>query len=200
MPRRPTSWEPGTQLVTSNHVLGESWTWIRRRAGHADAVRFLDRIEASPRLRVVHVDDELEGRAWTWLRRHDERDVLVRRRDELRADALDEDQGRARVRRRLQRRRLPRAPAVAHPSRRTVYKRTGPEIPFSSTGPISAYDTGADPATSTTAWLTTTSPAPAWSATREAMFHRPAVVVALDRPTARHRRQRSGRVGPSTKS
>ncbi len=64
----------GTQLVTSNHVLGESWTWIRRRAGHADAVRFLDRIEASPRLRVVHVDDELEGRAWTWLRRHDERE------------------------------------------------------------------------------------------------------------------------------
>jgi len=62
------------QFVTSNHVLGESWTWIRRRAGHRDAVRFADRVEASPRLRVVHVDDELEERAWTWLRRHDERE------------------------------------------------------------------------------------------------------------------------------
>lgn len=63
-----------SQLVTSNHVLGESWTWIRRRAGHRDAVRFVDGVAASPRLRVAHVDDELEGRAWAWLRRHDERE------------------------------------------------------------------------------------------------------------------------------
>ena len=62
------------QLVTSNHVRGEAWTWIRRRAGHRDAVRFLDRVERSPRLRVVPVDDQLEERAWTWLRRHDERE------------------------------------------------------------------------------------------------------------------------------
>lgn len=63
-----------TQLITSNHVHGEAWTWIRRRAGHRDAVRFLDRIERSPRLRVVPVDHELEDRAWAWLRRHDERE------------------------------------------------------------------------------------------------------------------------------
>src|SRR4249919_2050772 len=29
-------------LVTSNHVRGESWTFLRRRIGHADAVGFLD--------------------------------------------------------------------------------------------------------------------------------------------------------------
>jgi predicted nucleic acid-binding protein len=63
-----------TQLVTSNHVRGESWTWIRRRASHHDAVRFLDRVERSPRLRIVHVDDDLEDRAWWWLRKHDERE------------------------------------------------------------------------------------------------------------------------------
>lgn len=62
-----------TQLITSDHVLGESWTWIRRRAGHRDAVRFVDGVEASPRLRVVQVDRELARRAWSWLRQHDER-------------------------------------------------------------------------------------------------------------------------------
>ena len=61
------------QLVTTNHVIGETWTFIRRRASHADALRFLDRAEASPRLSIVHVSPELEGVALTWLRRHDER-------------------------------------------------------------------------------------------------------------------------------
>ena len=62
------------QLVTSNHVQGEAWTWIRRRAGHHPAVRFLDRIERSRRLRIVHMEEELEDRAWAWLRTHDERE------------------------------------------------------------------------------------------------------------------------------
>ena len=61
------------QLATSNHVLGETWTFIRNRAHHADAVRFLDRAVASPRLSVVHVTRELEAVATAWLRRHDER-------------------------------------------------------------------------------------------------------------------------------
>jgi len=61
------------QLTTTNHVLGETWTFIRRRARHADAVRFLDRAAASPRLSVVHVSEELEDTAIRWLRRHDER-------------------------------------------------------------------------------------------------------------------------------
>jgi uncharacterized protein len=62
------------QLVTSSHVQGEAWTWIRRRAGHHHAVRFLDRIDRSRRLQVVHMGEELEERAWTWLRTHDERE------------------------------------------------------------------------------------------------------------------------------
>ena len=61
------------QLATTNHVLGETWTFIRRRATHEDAVGFLDRAGASPRLSIVHVSPELEEVALRWLRRHDER-------------------------------------------------------------------------------------------------------------------------------
>jgi predicted nucleic acid-binding protein len=62
------------QLVTSNHVRGETWTHLRRKAGHRSAVGFLDHLERSDRVEVVHVDPELEPRALAWLRKHDERD------------------------------------------------------------------------------------------------------------------------------
>jgi predicted nucleic acid-binding protein len=61
-------------LVTSNHVRGETWTYLRRRAGHRHAVAFLDTVERSPRVRVMSVPDELEAQALGWLRRHDERE------------------------------------------------------------------------------------------------------------------------------
>jgi predicted nucleic acid-binding protein len=63
-----------TGLVTSNHVRGETWTYLRRRAGHASAVDFLDALEHSPRLRLVFVDERLEQEAVRWLRRRDERE------------------------------------------------------------------------------------------------------------------------------
>jgi predicted nucleic acid-binding protein len=61
--------------VTSNHVRGETWTFLRRRAGHRSATAFLDAIERSPRLHVEHVSEEQEAQALRWLRRHDERDA-----------------------------------------------------------------------------------------------------------------------------
>jgi predicted nucleic acid-binding protein len=61
------------QLVTSNHVRGETWTHLRRKAGHRSAVGFLDHLERSTRAEVIHVDTELEHRALAWLRKHDER-------------------------------------------------------------------------------------------------------------------------------
>jgi len=63
-----------TGLVTSNHVRGETWTFLRRRAGHRHAVAFLDAIERSPRVRIAPVSEELEEQALCWLRRHDERE------------------------------------------------------------------------------------------------------------------------------
>ena len=60
-------------LVTSNHVRGETWTLLRRRAGHEIAVGFLDRVDDSPRASVIRVAAEVEAQALAWLRRHDER-------------------------------------------------------------------------------------------------------------------------------
>jgi predicted nucleic acid-binding protein len=47
---------------------------INRREGHAAAVRFLDAVASSPRLRVVQVAESLEATALTWLRSRDERE------------------------------------------------------------------------------------------------------------------------------
>lgn len=58
---------------TSSLVMGETWTWLRRRAGHAAALRFIEMIEQSARVSVAAVDDSIDERAWQWLRRHDER-------------------------------------------------------------------------------------------------------------------------------
>jgi predicted nucleic acid-binding protein len=64
----------GERLLTSNHVRGETWTFLRRRAWHDAAVSFLDVLARSTRLHVEFVSSELEVEALDWLRRHDERD------------------------------------------------------------------------------------------------------------------------------
>jgi predicted nucleic acid-binding protein len=60
--------------LTTNHVVGESWTYLRRRAGHGAAVALLDAVDASPRIHAIHSSAEDESDAATWLRRHDERE------------------------------------------------------------------------------------------------------------------------------
>ena len=60
-------------LLTSNHVKGEIWTLLVRRAWHDKAVRFLDRLDATERLSVAVVSETVEDQAWRWLCRHDER-------------------------------------------------------------------------------------------------------------------------------
>jgi len=61
-------------LVTTNHVLGETWTFLRRRTGHPEAVRFIAAALASPTLAIHRVDEAEEVEAWEWLRHHDERE------------------------------------------------------------------------------------------------------------------------------
>jgi len=61
-------------FVTSNAVRGETWTFLRKRAGHRDAVAYLDLLEGSERIRLHRVSEALERDALAWLRRHDERD------------------------------------------------------------------------------------------------------------------------------
>ena len=65
--------DPGA-LLSTNHVVGETWTYLRRRAGHASAVAFFDATERSDRLSIEHVGPAAEAEALRWLRRHDERE------------------------------------------------------------------------------------------------------------------------------
>lgn len=62
------------RLVTSNHVRGETWTFLNRRYGHAAAVAFVDALARTVRLRVEFVSRDLEDEALRWLRQHDERE------------------------------------------------------------------------------------------------------------------------------
>lgn len=67
-------WEDGPgPLVTTDLVLGETWTFLRRRAGHRRALETIDAANRLSTLTIRHVDDDLAAEAWRWLRRHDER-------------------------------------------------------------------------------------------------------------------------------
>jgi uncharacterized protein len=88
------------RVVTTNHVVGETWTLLRRRAGHTQAVGFLDRVARLPDVETVHVDEEVEDEAWRWLRSRSERQysfvdatsfAVMRRRRIREALAFDGD-------------------------------------------------------------------------------------------------------------
>ena len=87
-------------MVTTNHVIGETWTLLRRRSGQSAAVGFLDRLAALPDIQVVHVDEATEREAWRWLRARGEREysfvdatsfAVMRRRRIREALAFDGD-------------------------------------------------------------------------------------------------------------
>jgi uncharacterized protein len=62
------------RIVTTNHVRGETWTWLRCKRRHALAVAFLDTTGGKEHhIGVDRVSEELEDEALNWLRRHDER-------------------------------------------------------------------------------------------------------------------------------
>jgi predicted nucleic acid-binding protein len=60
--------------VTSNHVLGETWTFVNRRYGFGVARAVVSSVHASKKISVVHISPQLEEQAWAWLGRHDERE------------------------------------------------------------------------------------------------------------------------------
>jgi uncharacterized protein len=64
------------QVLTSNMVVAETWTFLRRKDSHRTAVAFLDRVDTltgANRLVVHRVTGEQETAAREWLRKHDER-------------------------------------------------------------------------------------------------------------------------------
>lgn len=60
-------------MLTTNHVLGETWTFLRRRRGHSDALRAVDAVCASPSVTLMRVPKATEDDAWDWLRRNNDR-------------------------------------------------------------------------------------------------------------------------------
>ena len=61
------------RVSTSNLVVGETWTFLRRRAGYRVAMRWLDAANGLRELTVQRINEDLEAEAWAWLRVHDER-------------------------------------------------------------------------------------------------------------------------------
>lgn len=74
-PAASALWKSTTdRVITSNLVLGETWTLLLlRRTAHHRAVALLDAIQQSPRVEVARIYEADEHRAWSWLRQHDER-------------------------------------------------------------------------------------------------------------------------------
>ncbi len=67
---------PTGQVLTTNLIVGETWTFLRRKDGHGTALAFLDPIETlamGAKLTIHRVRSEQENKAWDWLRKHDER-------------------------------------------------------------------------------------------------------------------------------
>ena len=63
----------GELLVTSNLVLGETWTIACRRGEHRTAVAWLDQLLTETALRLQRIGTDLEAEGWAWLRVRDER-------------------------------------------------------------------------------------------------------------------------------
>jgi uncharacterized protein len=64
------------QVLTTNLVVGETWTFLRMKGGHRTALAMIDHVEAfteEGRLLVHRVTEDQELASWTWLRKHDER-------------------------------------------------------------------------------------------------------------------------------
>lgn len=87
-------------LITSNHVVGETWTFVRRRHGHDSAVASVRALHEVRSLTILHVEGDVEDDAWRWLRRRGEREysfvdatsfAVMRRRRIREALAFDGD-------------------------------------------------------------------------------------------------------------
>jgi len=89
--------------VTTNLVLAETYTCIRRKLGHAAAVRFgagIHRLRVTPEFRVVYIDATLDEEAWRIFSRYADQDfsyvdctsfAWLRRHSEVEVFAFDDD-------------------------------------------------------------------------------------------------------------
>lgn len=91
---------PGRRIVITELVLGETWTLVNRRVGHAAARSCVQAIRRLPGVEIEPVTDADLATAWRWLERHDEREysfvdatsfAVMRRRRLSEALAFDGD-------------------------------------------------------------------------------------------------------------
>jgi len=59
-----------TRLITTNHVVGETYTFLARVRNPWIALAFVERIKASLTLDLVVAQEETEAAAYEWLRRY----------------------------------------------------------------------------------------------------------------------------------
>lgn len=58
------------KLITSNHVIGETYTLLRMSRGYDAAMRFIRLIRESPRLEEYFADQEMERKAYVLLQQY----------------------------------------------------------------------------------------------------------------------------------
>lgn len=62
------------RILTTNLVLGETWTLARiRGSGHRSSCALIEAVRTSGRVEIVTIDSVVERQAWDWLNLHDER-------------------------------------------------------------------------------------------------------------------------------
>ena len=59
-------------VLVTNHVAGETWTYLRAKAGHQVAMAVVAMFR-SKQVQPIRIEDRMEKEAWEWLARHDER-------------------------------------------------------------------------------------------------------------------------------
>ena len=64
-------------LLTTNHVVGETWTFVRRRHDHASAVACVSVLRDLPDLTILTLDEAVEDDAWRWLKRRIARSIRI---------------------------------------------------------------------------------------------------------------------------
>ena len=62
----------GARLVATNHVVGETYTFLARVRDPRLACSFADRLMAGVALDYIHADEEAEARAFELLRKYDD--------------------------------------------------------------------------------------------------------------------------------
>jgi len=62
------------QWVTTNWILSETVTLLRRRTNHAIAIRFMERVRVSKKLRIVRIETPHEELAWVIFKRYADKD------------------------------------------------------------------------------------------------------------------------------